>query len=91
MIDSVTIYTTNFVTYSEEYFSKAQYQELRGEYGVFGRHTTRYTTYPQKCKAKGLLKKYNQKARRYPALNHLLLFTKSRDYVRGLSSRSCFA
>jgi hypothetical protein len=53
MIDSVTIHITNFVTYSDEFFTKAQHQELKGKYGVFGRFTTRYTDYPQRCKAEG--------------------------------------
>lgn len=53
MIDSVTIHIPHFVTYSEEFFTKAQYQELKGEFGVFGRFATRYTDYPQRCKAEG--------------------------------------
>lgn len=53
MIDSVTIYIKNFVTYSDEFFTKAQHQELKGKFGVFGRITTRYTDYPRLCKAEG--------------------------------------
>lgn len=53
MIDSVTIHITRFVTYSDEFFTKAQHQDLKGKYGVFGRHSTRYTTYPQHCKTEG--------------------------------------
>lgn len=53
MIDSVTLHITNFVTYSEEFFTKAQFQELKGKYGVFGRFATRYTDYPQRCKTEG--------------------------------------
>lgn len=53
MIDSVTIHITCFVIYSDEFFTKAQYQELKGEYGIFGRFATRYTDYPQRCKAEG--------------------------------------
>lgn len=53
MIDSVTLHITNFVTYSDEFFTKAQYQELKGEFGVFGRFATRYTDYPQRCKTEG--------------------------------------
>jgi hypothetical protein len=53
MIDSVTIAISNFILYSDEYFTKAQYQELKGKLGVFGRHSSRYTDYPQRCKAEG--------------------------------------
>ncbi|MCC7357491.1 hypothetical protein IT408_03225 [Candidatus Uhrbacteria bacterium] len=53
MIDSVTIQTDQFVTYSDEFFTKAQHQDLKGEFGIFGRYTSRYTTYPQTCKAEG--------------------------------------
>jgi hypothetical protein len=53
MIDSVTIQTDLFVTYSDEFFTKAQHQDLKGEFGIFGRYTSRYTTYPQACKAEG--------------------------------------
>lgn len=53
MIDSITLHIPNFVTYSDEFFTKAQYQELKGEFGVFGRFATRYTDYPQRCKTEG--------------------------------------
>ncbi len=53
MIDSITIHISDFITYSDEYFTKAQYQELKGEFGIFGRYTSRYTTYAQTCKAEG--------------------------------------
>lgn len=53
MLDSVTIQTDQFVTYSEEFFTKAQHHDLAGEFGIFGRYTSRYTNYPQTCKAEG--------------------------------------
>lgn len=53
MIDSVTIRTTHFVVYSDKFFTKAQHQELKGEFGVFGVYTTRYTTYPKQCASEG--------------------------------------
>lgn len=53
MMDSITIAISRFVLYSDEFFTKAQYQELKGQFGVFGRHVSRYTDYPQKCKAEG--------------------------------------
>lgn len=53
MIDSVTIHITNFVTYSDEFFTEVQYKVLKGEFGVFGLYGTRYTTYPQQCKTEG--------------------------------------
>jgi len=53
MIDSVTIRIARFIVYSEEFFTKAQFQELKGKFGVFGRYSTRYTDYSQRCKAEG--------------------------------------
>lgn len=53
MIDSVNINIPNFVTYSTDYFTKEEHKTLKGQYGVFGSYTTRYTTYPQTCKAQG--------------------------------------
>lgn len=53
MIDSVTVRITDFVVYSEKYFTKAQHKELKGEFGVFGMYTTRYTTYAQECAKEG--------------------------------------
>lgn len=53
MIDSVTIHVPEFILYSDKHFTKAQYQELRGDFGIFGRHSTRYTTHAQTCKADG--------------------------------------
>ena len=53
MIDTITIRTEDFVLYSDEHFTKAKYQELRGKYGMFGKHGTRYTTYPSACKKRG--------------------------------------
>ena len=53
MIDSVTLSIRNFIVYSDEFFTKAKVQELSGEFGVFGRFSTRYTDYPQRCKAEG--------------------------------------
>lgn len=53
MIDSVTIRIARFIVYSDEFFTKAQFQELKGKFGVFGRYSTRYTDYAQRCKAEG--------------------------------------
>lgn len=53
MIDSVTLHISRFVTYSDEFFTKAQHQDLMGKWGIFGRYTSRYTTHPQQCKAEG--------------------------------------
>jgi hypothetical protein len=53
MIDSVTLNISNFVTYSTAFFTKEEHKTLKGEYGVFGGYTTRYTTYPQQCKTEG--------------------------------------
>lgn len=53
MIDSVTLRLPYFIIYSDEFFTKAQHQELRGEFGVFGVYTTRYTTYAKRCAAEG--------------------------------------
>lgn len=72
MIDSVTIHIANFVTYSDEFFTKAQHQDLKGKHGIFGRITTRYTDYPQKCKAEG---------RYFPQVH---IVERSRRTVRGM-------
>lgn len=53
MIDSVTIQIKNFITYSLKHFTQSKYMELKGDYGVFGLHMVRYTTYAQKCKTEG--------------------------------------
>jgi len=53
MIDSITIGVTEFVIYDDSKFTKARHQELRGKFGVFGRHSVRYTDYPKKCKKDG--------------------------------------
>lgn len=53
MIDSVTIHISNYILYSAEFFTKEEHKTLKGEYGIFGGYTTRYTTYPQQCKAEG--------------------------------------
>ncbi|MEK9157050.1 MAG: phage/plasmid replication protein [Patescibacteria group bacterium] len=53
MIDTATIHITNFVTYSEEFFTKAKHHELKGKFGIFGRITTRYTDYPKHCASEG--------------------------------------
>lgn len=53
MIDSITIGTEHFILYDDSKFTKAKHQELSGKYGVFGRHSVRYTDYAKKCKAKG--------------------------------------
>lgn len=53
MIDSVTIRITNFTIYSYQFFTKAQHKDLSGKFGIFGRYTTRYTDYAQRCKAEG--------------------------------------
>ncbi len=53
MIDSVTLRIRPFILYSDEYFTKAQHQELKGEFGVFGLCTTRYTTYAKRCADEG--------------------------------------
>lgn len=53
MIDSVTLRIKDFVVYSDKHFTKAQHKELKGEFGIFGIYTTRYTTYPQQCAKEG--------------------------------------
>jgi len=53
MIDSVNINIPHFVTYSTDFFTKEEHKTLKGQFGVFGSYTTRYTTYPQTCKAQG--------------------------------------
>ena len=53
MIDSITIGTEHFIIYDDSKFTKARHQELSGKFGVFGRHSVRYTDYAKKCKAKG--------------------------------------
>jgi hypothetical protein len=53
MIDSVTLHIQKFVTYSLSHFGQERYQNLSGDYGVFGRHLVRFTNYPQQCKAEG--------------------------------------
>lgn len=53
MIDSVTLRITDFIVYSDKHFTKAHHKELKGEFGVFGVYTTRYTTYPQQCAKEG--------------------------------------
>lgn len=53
MIDSVSLRINDFVVYSDKHFTKAQHKELKGEFGVFGIYTTRYTTYPQQCAKEG--------------------------------------
>ncbi|MBI4268521.1 hypothetical protein HY627_01670 [Candidatus Uhrbacteria bacterium] len=53
MVDSITFHTKNFITYSDEYFTKAEFQELKGKYGVFGRFAVRYTDHYKKCKKEG--------------------------------------
>jgi hypothetical protein len=53
MIDSVTLRIEDYVLYSDKYFTKAKYQELKGEYGVFGVFTTRFTTHAKTCTSEG--------------------------------------
>jgi hypothetical protein len=53
MIDSITLSFSDFILYSDEFFTKAKFQELKGKHGVFARHSTRYTDYPQRCKTDG--------------------------------------
>lgn len=53
MIDSITLGTEHFIVYDELKFTKAKHQELRGKFGIFGRHSVRYTTYVKQCKAEG--------------------------------------
>lgn len=53
MIDSVSLRISDFVVYSDKHFTKAQHKELKGDFGVFGVYTTRYTTYPQQCAKEG--------------------------------------
>jgi hypothetical protein len=53
MIDSIVLSIPNFILYSEEFFTKEKFQELKGKQGVFARHSTRYTDYPQRCKTEG--------------------------------------
>jgi hypothetical protein len=72
MIDSATIRIPNFVTYSDKYFSKLKYQELRGQHGIFGLYATRYTDYPKQCK----------KERRY--FPQVQIVERSRKTVRGM-------
>lgn len=53
MIDSVTLSISDFITYSDEFFTKDKRQDLKGKHGVFARVLTRYTNYPQRCKTEG--------------------------------------
>jgi hypothetical protein len=54
MIDSVVLKIRNFVLFEpDEHFKRVKKQELKGKYGVFGRHMARYTGYPQKEKKQG--------------------------------------
>jgi hypothetical protein len=53
MLDSVAIKIEDFVSYSNEYFTKAQHKELRGQFGIFGMYTTRYTTHAKQCAKEG--------------------------------------
>ena len=53
MIDSITIGTEHFILYDDSKFTKAKHQELSGKFGIFGRHSVRYTDYAKKCKAEG--------------------------------------
>lgn len=53
MIDSVTIRMSEFISYSDKYFTKIKSQDLKGKYGVFGRVVNRYTTYAKTCAAEG--------------------------------------
>ena len=54
MIDSVVIKISDFVLYSDRCFTRLKYQEFKGKYGVFGRFSTRHSTYPQELKKKGV-------------------------------------
>lgn len=53
MIDSIKLSISDFILYSDEFFTKTKYQELSGKYGVFARIQTRYTNHPQRCKTEG--------------------------------------
>lgn len=53
MIDSVLLSISDFILYSDEFFTKARFQELKGKHGVFARHSSRFTNHAQRCKAEG--------------------------------------
>jgi len=53
MIDSITLRIEDYVLYSDKFFTKTKYQELKGEYGVFGIYATRFTHYAKTCAQEG--------------------------------------
>jgi len=72
MIDSVTFRISDFVLYSAEFFTQSQHKDLKGDFGLFGRYSTSYTTYPKKCTKEG---------RYFPQVSIIEQFRRSRGQM----------